>query len=75
MLAAGITGLSWRRFAGYDIAAGIVWASYASGVGWVGGRAYADKPLHALLLAFALAAVLTLLIESGRRLVRAAMRA
>ena len=36
----------------------------------VGGKAFADEPLHALLLAFGLAAALTLLIESGRRLIR-----
>jgi membrane protein DedA with SNARE-associated domain len=72
MIAAGIAGLGWRRFAGYDLAAGLVWAGYATVVGWVGGKAFADRPLHALLLAFALAVALTLVIESGRRLYRAA---
>jgi membrane-associated protein len=73
MLSAGLVGLGWRRFAAYDLAAGLLWAGYASGIGWAGGRAFADKPLHALLLAFALAAALTLLIEGGRRLYRAAV--
>jgi membrane protein DedA with SNARE-associated domain len=70
MLSAGILGLGWRRFAGYDLVAGILWASYASLLGWVGGRTFSDQPLQALLLAFALAAAVALLIEGGRRLFR-----
>lgn len=72
MLSAGLIGLSWRRFIVYDLVAGTAWAAYASVIGVVGGKAFADKPLHALLLAFGLAAVLMLAIESARRLVRAA---
>jgi len=68
MLSAGIVGLAWRRFVIFDVVACVLWASYASLIGWVGGRAFADKPLNALLLAFALALLLVLLIEGGRRL-------
>jgi hypothetical protein len=46
--------------------------SYASLIGVVGGRAFADRPVHGLLLAFGLAAALMLVIESGRRVGRAA---
>lgn len=74
MLSAGLVGLPWPRFAAYDLAAGILWAGYASVVGLIGGKAFADKPLHALLVAFALAAALALLIESGRRVVRSLAR-
>jgi membrane protein DedA with SNARE-associated domain len=74
MLSAGVVGLSWRRFAAYDLAAGVLWAGYASLIGLIGGEAFADEPLHALLLAFGLAALLALLIESGRRLLRARTR-
>lgn len=74
MLSAGLVGLGWRRFAAFDLAAGVLWAAYAGLIGVVGGKAFADKPLHALLLAFGLAAALTVLIESGRRLVRTAAR-
>ena len=70
MLSAGLVGLSWRRFAAYDVAAGVLWAGYAGVIGLVGGKAFADRPLHALLLAFGLAALIALLIESGRRLLR-----
>jgi len=72
MLTAGLVGLRWRRFAAYDLAAGVLWATYATLIGLVGGKAFADKPLHGLLLAFGLAALLTLLIEGGRRLLRTA---
>jgi membrane protein DedA with SNARE-associated domain len=70
MLSAGIVGLSWRRFACYDLVAGALWATYASLIGWTGGRTFADRPVHALLLAFAVAARLVLVIEGGRRWVR-----
>jgi membrane-associated protein len=70
MLSAGLVGLSWRRFVVYDLAAGILWAAYASLIGLVGGKAFADQPLYALLLALGLAAVLTVLVESGRRGIR-----
>jgi membrane-associated protein len=71
MLSAGLVGLRWRRFATLDLAAGVLWAGYAGLIGVVGGKAFAHQPLYALLLAFGLAAVLTLLIESGRRVIRA----
>jgi membrane protein DedA with SNARE-associated domain len=70
MLSAGLIGLSWRRFFVYDVVACVFWAAYASVIGVIGGKAFADRPLHGLLLAFGLAAALTLMIESGRRLVR-----
>jgi membrane protein DedA with SNARE-associated domain len=72
MLSAGLVGLRWRRFIAYDVVAGAFWAGYASVIGVVGGKAFSDEPLHALVLAFALAAALMIAIESGRRLVRAA---
>lgn len=75
MISAGVVRLSWRRFAAYDLAAGLVWAGYGAGIGWIGGRASADEPLHALLIGFALALALALLIESGRRLARGRTRA
>jgi membrane protein DedA with SNARE-associated domain len=68
MLSAGIAGLDWRRFAAYDLAAGLLWVGYASLIGLIGGKAFADKPLHALLLALGLAALLVLLIEGMRRI-------
>jgi len=74
MVSAGLVGLRWRRFIAYDLAAGLLWAGYASTIGLIGGKTFADRPLHALLLAFGLAAALALLIESGRRIYRATTR-
>jgi membrane-associated protein len=70
MLSAGLVGLGWRRFAAYDLAAGVLWASYAGAIGWLGGKAFAEQPAHALLLAFGVAAALALALEAGRRLAR-----
>jgi membrane protein DedA with SNARE-associated domain len=70
MLSAGLIGLPWRRFLGYDLVAGVLWAGYAGLIGLIGGKAFADEPLHALALAFGLAAALMLMVETGRRLVR-----
>jgi membrane protein DedA with SNARE-associated domain len=72
MLSAGLVGLSWRRFVLFDLAAGALWAGYAGLIGLVGGKAFADEPLHGLLLAFGLAAALVLAIAGGRRLARRA---
>lgn len=72
MLSAGLVGLSWRRFLLFDLAAGAFWAGYAGLIGLAGGKAFADEPLHGLLLAFGLAAALVLAIEGGRRLARRA---
>jgi membrane protein DedA with SNARE-associated domain len=74
MLSAGLTALPWRRFAVLDLAAGVLWAGYAGLIGLIGGKAFAHDPLRALLLAFGLAAALTLLIEGGRRLLGAYSR-
>jgi membrane-associated protein len=70
MLSAGVVGLPWRRFLVFDVVACVLWASYASLLGWVGGRTFADEPTHALLLAFGIAMLLVLVIEVGRRVFR-----
>ncbi len=70
MLSAGLIGLPWRRFVGFDLAAAALWACYASALGWLGGRAFAERPVHALLLALAVASALALLLEAGRRVLR-----
>jgi membrane protein DedA with SNARE-associated domain len=68
-LSAGVTRLGWpTRFLPYTVAAGLVWASYAALLGYVGGRLFVDRPLIGLLVALTLAAVLALAIEAVRRL-------
>ncbi len=67
MLTAGATRLRWWRFARLDAAAAALWASYAVALGVVGGMAFRDEPLYAVVLALGLAAVLAILVEAGRR--------
>ena len=54
-LSAGTLGYSWRRFALFDGVAALVWALYATLLGYFGGRAFEDAPWKGLLLALAIA--------------------
>jgi membrane-associated protein len=66
---AGLVRLSWpRRFVLPILAAAAVWAAYAVLLGYLGGRTFRDQPVYALLLAFGVAAGITLAIEAGRKL-------
>jgi membrane-associated protein len=60
--------LTWRRFLRYDVAAGLIWASYAALLGYFGGRTFEDNPVWALLIAFAVASTLALGVELFRHL-------
>src|SRR5919112_1029853 len=51
-LSAGVTHLAWpTRFLPYTVAAGLFWASYATLLGYLGGRLFVDRPLLGLLVA------------------------
>jgi membrane-associated protein len=52
-LSAGLVGYPWRRFVVFDAAAAIFWASYASLLGYFGGRAFEHAAWKGLLLALA----------------------
>jgi membrane protein DedA with SNARE-associated domain len=67
IVTAGLLRMPWARFAVYAGAAGIAWASYAALVGFLGGRAFEDKPLYGLALGFGLAALVYVVIETVRR--------
>jgi membrane-associated protein len=54
-LAAGLLEMPWRRFILFDVLAGIAWASYASLLGYFGGKTFEESPLKAFLIAFAVA--------------------
>ena len=41
----------WRRFALFDAAAALLWALYASLLGYFGGKAFEDEAWKGLLLA------------------------
>jgi membrane protein DedA with SNARE-associated domain len=60
----------WRRFIVYDIAAGLLWATYAALLGYFGGKTFEDHPVWGLLLALAIALTAGLLIEVVRHLLR-----
>src|SRR6476620_5453360 len=49
-LSAGTLGYPWRRFVLFDAAAALIWALYATLLGYFGGRAFEDAPWKGLLL-------------------------
>ena len=69
-LASGLLEMPWRRFIVFDAAAGVVWASYAALLGFLGGRTFEDNPFMGLLIAFGIALLVTGLIELYRYLRR-----
>ena len=66
----GITHYPYARFAAFDALAAVSWAVYASALGYFGGRFFHDHAWLALLVAFAIAGLLTLAVEGVRRLRR-----
>ena len=63
----GLTQFSWARFAGFAAIAAVLWALYGGLLGYFGGRMFHDRPWLALLVAFAIAGGVTLVVESVRR--------
>ena len=63
---AGSLDWPWRRFIVFDLVAGAIWASYATMLGYFGGKTFEDSPWKGLLLAFAIAALVTGGIEAVR---------
>jgi membrane protein DedA with SNARE-associated domain len=64
--AAGSLDWAWLRFIKFDILAGVVWASYASLLGFLGGKSFEKSTWKALLVAFAGAALVTGGVEAIR---------
>jgi membrane-associated protein len=64
--AAGSLDWAWLRFIKFDVLAGIVWASYASLLGFLGGKSFEKSTWKALLVAFAGAALVTGGVEAVR---------
>jgi membrane-associated protein len=69
-LSCGMLEMRWRRFIAFDVAAGLVWGTYAAMLGYVGGRTFEESPLKGFLLAFAVALAVAGLIEGFRWLRR-----
>jgi membrane protein DedA with SNARE-associated domain len=64
--AAGSLDWPWTRFIVFDIAAGVIWASYASLLGYLGGKTFENSTWKGLLLAFGGAVLFTGTIELVR---------
>jgi membrane-associated protein len=62
--------MRWRRFAAFDALAGLIWASYASLLGFFGGKSFQHQPWKGLLIALALAFAVAGTIELVRWLRR-----
>src|SRR3954447_12754732 len=67
-LASGSLGMSWRLFLGADVPAAGLWALYVTALGFLGGNAFEHSLWKPLLLAAAVAALVTAAGEVYRRL-------
>jgi membrane-associated protein len=65
-LSCGMLEMPWRRFIAFDVAAGLVWGTYAALLGYVGGRTFEENPFKGFLLAFAVALAIAGVIEAYR---------
>jgi len=61
-----IPTFAWRRFIVYDVIAGVIWATYATLLGYFGGKTFEDHPLLGVGIALAFAIALGLLVEVVR---------
>jgi len=65
-LSCGVTRQPRKWFVGWAVVAASVWSLYASLLGFVGGKSFADNHTKAFLIAFAGAFGVTVLIEAIR---------
>ena len=65
-LACGLLEMRWRRFISFDVAAGLLWASYAALLGYFGGKAFEEQPWKGFVVAFVVALGITGAIELYR---------
>jgi len=54
---------AWRRFIRWDVLAGLAWGSYCGLLGFLGGKSFEEQPWKGLLVAFAIAAAVTVTVE------------
>jgi membrane protein DedA with SNARE-associated domain len=58
----------WHRFLRYDAIAAAIWGSYTVLLGYFGGKSFEQQPWKGLLLAFAIALLVTGVVEAVRHL-------
>jgi len=64
--ACGSLDWAWIRFIKFDVVAGVIWGSYASLLGYFGGKTFEDSPFKGFLVAFAVAIGITCGVEIVR---------
>ncbi|HSS73660.1 MAG TPA: DedA family protein [Gaiellaceae bacterium] len=64
--ACGSLDWAWTRFIKFDVVAGVIWGSYASLLGYFGGKTFEDSPFKGFLVAFAIAIGITCGVEVVR---------
>src|SRR5580765_7631586 len=64
--ACGSLDWAWIRFIKFDFVAGVIWGSYASLLGYFGGKTFKDSPFKGFLVAFAVALAITFGVEVFR---------
>jgi membrane protein DedA with SNARE-associated domain len=69
-LSAGTVGFPWRRFALFDAAAALIWALYASLLGYFGGRVFEKQAWKGLLVALGIAFLVAGGVEAVRWLLK-----
>jgi len=65
---AGYTkGLPWHRFFRYDLVAGGLWATYATMLGYLGGKQFEEQPWKGVLVGLAIAFAVAFSVEWIRK--------
>ena len=67
-ISSGITHQPRAWFMGWIALAAVIWATYAAGLGYFGGKAFEDDHTKAFLVAFSAAIGMTILVEVVRHL-------
>jgi membrane protein DedA with SNARE-associated domain len=66
-LTAGMTRLSWPKFAGYTAISVVAWSTYTVLAGYLGGTLFGGNPLLGIGVGLALAILISALMEIARR--------
>jgi membrane-associated protein len=60
-------GLPWHRFFRYDLIAGGIWATYATMLGYIGGKQFEEQPWKGIVVGLGIAFSFAFLIELVRK--------
>ena len=69
-LSCGVTQQPRKWFVGWAVVAASIWATYASLLGFIGGKSFADNHTKAFLIAFTSAFSVTIMIEVARAVLK-----